>query len=114
PTNAGMLVATERCLDEKVSRAAVNGHTAGTQLHRHAEGGRTVSGHHRTAQAELRLVGQADSLFIAIKADDDADRAEDLLLSQDRGVVDVVEQRRLVEEAPREVRRTLAAADQGG
>jgi hypothetical protein len=66
-----------------------------------------------SAQAELGVVGDPDRLVVAVVGDDRQDRAEDLLLGDDRGVVDVGEDGRLNEPAVVDV-GSPAAGDEGG
>ena len=59
------------------------------------------------------VVGDADRVVVVVEGDDDEHRAEDLLLGDRHGVVDVGEQGRLDEPALGEVRRPASAQRQG-
>src|SRR5207244_1634732 len=65
----------------------------------------------RAAEAVDGVVGDPHRLVLVAEADHRHDRAEDLLLRDALLVVDLVEDRRLVVVALREICRTLAAGD---
>src|SRR5882762_9767376 len=73
---------------------------------------------HGGGQAVGRVVGDADGVLLLVEGDDRHDRTEDLLAGDGRGIVHVVEDRRLDEEAAlrllRQPLRTAAAQRQLG
>ena len=75
----------------------------------HLGGAVGVGGPDRAGQPELAVIGQRDRVLIAVVGDHRQHRAEDLLLGDAVGVVDVGEDRRRDEPTPRLILRNTAA-----
>jgi hypothetical protein len=72
-----------------------------------------VGGPDRAAEAEVRVVGDADGVDVVVR-DEGQDGAEDLLLGDDGTVVDVGEDRRLDEPAPVQAFGAAATGGEAG
>ena len=72
-----------------------------------------IGGEDRAVQAEDRVVGDIDRLFLAVGGDDADDRAENLLLGDHHTVIDIGEHSRLDEKAAIEMGGPLAAGGEG-
>src|SRR6267143_3526068 len=72
---------------------------AGAQILHHAHRAEDVARPHRRREAVVRVVGNPQRIFLRIERDDAGDRPEDLFARDAAVVVDVVEDRRLDEEA---------------
>ena len=92
--DAAVLVAAEGQVGA-VRGAAVDAEATGADALGHGERVLDRAGEHATGQAVLAVVGDAHRVVLVVERDDHEDRAEDLLLGDRHGVVDVGEQRRL-------------------
>ena len=77
--DTALLVAAPRCLN-KGGLAAVDPDNAGLETLDELLAGRLVLGHDGSRQAELGVVGKAESLVSVLEGDGGQDGAEDLLL----------------------------------
>ena len=110
--DAGLLEPAEGDAEVGAERVVADG--ARAQLAGDVAGPLDVVGEDGCVEPVDRVVGDGDGLLLVLRRDDAEHRAEDLLLGDGRGVVDVAEDGRLDEPAPVEVLRTAAAGGQRG
>src|SRR5690348_12247174 len=105
--DAARLDTAERC--RRVGDVLVDPDGAGADPPGHVLAVLGVRGPDRAAEPVVRVVGDADRVVLAVVGDHGKHRAEDLLLGDRGGVVDVGEHRRLDEPAAVLARRAAAA-----
>src|SRR5258708_4048644 len=82
------LVAAKRHAGTGHTRSPVDAHPPGPQRARDVKRGTDVLRHDMTVEPIQRVVGDRDGLVVAVEADHDTDRPEDLLLCHRPAIVD--------------------------
>src|ERR1700730_7562713 len=110
--DAALLVAAPGRLDV-CGLHVIHPHDAGAQALHSAHRAEDVARPDGGREAVIRVVGDAQRVFLAVARDDGGDRTEDLLARDPIGVVDVVKDRRLQKVAAFEPRAPGPSAADG-